>query len=76
MQIGAKLPHNIDVRQIGRIIYERAQEYLMLLNQVLEQMVRANFVTLIGRIGQPVHQVKQLAHGMRRSGEVAHNERP
>jgi len=58
----AKAGHGGQMRQVVGVINESAQKHLMLPDQVLEQVVGAHFVALVGRVGQPVYQVKQFAH--------------
>jgi len=62
VQVGAELAHRVQIGLIGRVVNEGAQKNLVLLQQVFEQVVRADLVALVGWVGQPVHQVKQLAH--------------
>jgi hypothetical protein len=62
---------------VVRVVDEGAQVHLMPRHQVLEQVVRAHLVALVGRVRQAVHQVQQVGHRCRRrSAQAAHDERP
>jgi len=63
-QVGAHGTQGRQVLQVVGVIDEGADEHLVALrHQMLEQMVRAHLVALVGRVGHAVHQIKQLGHG-------------
>ena len=62
MQVGAHCAQRFNVLFIIGVIHKGAQKHAVVRSQMLEQVVGAHFVPLVGRIGQPVNQKKQVAH--------------
>jgi hypothetical protein len=44
------------------IIDERAEKNTVLLEQVLEQVIRAYLVAFVGRVGQAMDEIKNVGH--------------
>jgi hypothetical protein len=63
VHVRADLAHGVDIGFVGRVVNKGAQKHAVLFDQMLEQVVGADFVALVRRIRQPVNEVKQVAHG-------------
>ena len=62
MQIGAQGAQCVDMGFVVRVVDERAEEHPVSRHQMLEQVIRAHLVALVGRVRQAMHQVQEIGH--------------
>jgi hypothetical protein len=59
---GAQAFHLVQVLVILFVIDKSAEVDAIIFDQMLEQVIGAYLVTLVGRIRKPVYQIKKLFH--------------